>query len=138
MTMNCLRCQSANNIPVQLTIAAPNTQQRQRISFQAQESIASFLGLRQCARGTTALICGLSAQECDHRRAVAVEQQLNWEKMLKTVGHTEVVKLCMFLLEKHATLDSATLHAIASYLRRVTTELQLEPMLYQVQSCRLL
>lgn len=66
------------------------------------------------------------------RCAVDVEQRLNWEAMLRAIGHVEVIKLYMFLLEKYAALDAAALHAAAAYLRRVTGELKLEPVLYQV------
>ena len=65
-------------------------------------------------------------------RAVHVEQRLDWQQLLKTVGHPDVLKLYMFLLERYATLDSAALHAVTSYLKRVAGELKLAPMLYQV------
>jgi hypothetical protein len=66
-------------------------------------------------------------------RSVDVEQHLSWKHLLKVVGHVEVIKLYMFVLEQYATLDAASVHAVASFLRRVTSELNLEPMLYQVR-----
>ena len=42
-------------------------------------------------------------------RAVDIEQSLNVADLLKKVGHGDVLKLYMFLLERHSTLDSAAL-----------------------------
>lgn len=60
-------------------------------------------------------------------------RKVDFEAVLKTVSHVEILKLYMFLLEKYKALDAATLHAIATYLGRLCNELKLEPMLYQVR-----
>ena len=100
--------------------------------------IKCTLATSQLALYTCFLTCALQVQgqeqEEERIRAVDVERSLCWEHLMKAVGHTEVVKMYMFLLEKYNTLDAAALHAIAAFLRRVTNDLQLGPMLYQVRS----
>lgn len=59
-------------------------------------------------------------------------RKVDFDAVLKTASHIEILKLYMFLLEKYKALDAATLHAIAGYLGRLCNELNLEPMLYQV------
>lgn len=71
----------------------------------------------------------------DRYVGVDVERQLDWQQLLKTIGHADVLKLYMFLLEQYTALDAAALHAITAYLRRVTDELQLGPLLWQVRLC---
>jgi hypothetical protein len=66
--------------------------------------------------------------------ARAVEKDIDFSAILKMVGHPEVIKLYMFLLERYATLDSSTLHAITKFLHKICSELRLEPMLYQVRA----
>jgi hypothetical protein len=69
----------------------------------------------------------------DKRDMEIVERQLRFQDILKVVGHVEVVKLYMFLLERYRTLDGPTVHAVAKFLHRMSLQLKLEPMLYQVR-----
>lgn len=62
----------------------------------------------------------------------AAERQLAFSDLVKGIGHAEVIKFFMFLLERYRTLDGPTVHAVATFLQRLCGELALEPLLYQV------
>lgn len=66
---------------------------------------------------------------------IVSHRNVDFAAVLKSTSHTEILKLYMFLLEKYKALDASTLHAISTYLGRLSNEIGAEPMLYQVR-CR--
>lgn len=94
----------------------------------------SFLCLLQDSEGG-----GAAAERSDNsddddaRVPVAIKSTLHFPSVLKTVGHHEIVKLYMFLLQQYSRLDAPTLHAIASFFHRLCSQLHLEPIFFKVR-----
>ena len=65
--------------------------------------------------------------------AHAPDVALDFSVVLRNVGQHEVLRFYMFVLQDAARLDPVVLHAIASFLRRVSSQLNMEAMLYQAR-----